>query len=149
MGTTTFEADVHNGAERILISVLRVIGVAALCAVPAIFFPYSWMNSIHQYAGLGQLPDEPIVSYLSRSLSLFYAGHGVIALYAASDVRRHHGLVQVLGWLFLVTGVTILGIDLHSGMPTLWTISESPFAMAVGGLVLVLQRRIPRTIDKA
>jgi hypothetical protein len=146
VGTNHSDSGVYNGSERVLISVLRVIGVAALCAVPAIFFPHSWMNAIHQYVGLGQLPDEPIVSYLSRSLSLFYAGHGVIALYAASDVRRHHGLVKVLGWLFLVTGLTILGIDLVSGMPALWTISESPFAVAVGGLVVALQRRIQREV---
>jgi hypothetical protein len=138
------EAGVHNRAERGLTIALRIIGIAALCAIPAIFFPYSWMNAVHQVAGLGQLPDDPIVSYLSRSLSLFYAGHGVIALYAASDVRRNHGLVKVLGWLFLITGLTILGIDLHAGMPTLWTVSESPFAIVVGGLVLVLQRHIQR-----
>ncbi len=138
------EAGVHNKAEQGLTIALRIIGIAALCAIPAIFFPYSWMNAIHQYVGLGPLPDEPIVSYLSRSLSLFYAGHGVIALYAASDVRRNHGLVKVLGWLFLISGLTILGIDLHAGMPTLWTVSESPFVIVVAGLVLVLQRHIRR-----
>lgn len=143
---THSEASEFNRAEQTLTVTLRIIGVAALCAIPAIFFPYSWMNVIHQYAGLGVLPDAPIVSYLSRSLSLFYAGHGAIALYAASDVRRHHGLVKLLGWLFLVTGLTILGIDVHAGMPALWTVSESPFAIAVGGLVIVLQRNIRRDV---
>lgn len=136
------EASDLNRAEQVLTVVLRIIGFAALCAIPAIFLPYDWMNVIHQYVGLGQLPDAPIVNYLSRSLSLFYAGHGVIALYAASDVRRQHGLVRLLGWLFLITGLTILGIDLHAGMPALWIISESPFAIVIGGLVIVLQRHI-------
>jgi hypothetical protein len=139
---TRSEVSELNRAEQILTITLRIIGVAALCAIPAIFLPYSWMNVIHQSAGLGTLPDAPIVNYLSRSLSLFYAGHGVIALYAASNVRRHRGLVRLLGWLFLVTGLTILGIDLHAGMPALWTISESPFAIVIGGLVIVLQRHI-------
>jgi hypothetical protein len=35
--------------------------------------PYSWMNAIHQWLGLGVLPDAPVAGYLARSTSAFYA----------------------------------------------------------------------------
>ena len=60
-------------AEVAIVVILRVLGGFALGAIPAIFLPYSWMNAIHDFMGLGDLPNAPIVSYLARSLSLFYA----------------------------------------------------------------------------
>ena len=62
-----------NRSELAIVIILRVIGITGLFAIPAIFLPYSWMNAIHDYMGLGELPDTPIVSYLARSLSAFYA----------------------------------------------------------------------------
>ena len=121
--------------------ILRVLGCAAVCAIPAIFMPYAWMNAIHGYLGLGQLPDTPIVSYLARSLSMFYAMFGVISLYASSDVRRHRELVTLLAVMSILLGVTLFGIDYGSGMPTHWTIVEGPFTILIGVAILWLQRR--------
>jgi hypothetical protein len=144
MSTESTNTEPYTNAERILIGVLRFIGIAALCAVPAIFFPYEWMNAIHRHLGLGELPDQPIVDYLARSLSLFYAAHGMIILFAAADIRRHRSLVKLLGWVFLVSGLTIVGIDLHAKMPAFWAIPECSFTTGIGSLVLYLQRHIRR-----
>ena len=57
--------------ERILVAILRVIGCVSLTAVVFVYVPYSWMNSIHQLVGMGDLPIEPIVGYLARSTSAF------------------------------------------------------------------------------
>ncbi len=62
--------------ELAIVIILRVIGITGLFAIPAIFLPYSWMNAIHDFMGLGELPNAPIVSYLARSLSAFF--HEVI-----------------------------------------------------------------------
>ncbi len=121
--------------------ILRIIGYAALCAIPAIFFPYNWMNAIHDTMGLGQLPHTPIVSYLARSLSMFYAMFGTICLFAASDVRRHAPLIRLIAILSILLGCTLFGIDYASDMPAHWTIVEGPFTIIVGCLILWLQRR--------
>jgi hypothetical protein len=121
--------------------ILRVLGCAAVCAIPAIFLPYSWMDAIHGYLGLGTLPDTPIVSYLARSLSMFYAMFGTISLFASSDVRRHKQLVTLLAAMSIMVGVTLFGIDFVSGMPTHWTVVEGPFTIIVGVAILWLQRQ--------
>jgi len=114
--------------------------VVALLAIPAIFFPHSWMNAIHERLGLATLPDIPIVSYLARSLSLFYAVLGTITLFIASDIRQYRSFVTLLGVLYIVIGVMQLGIDVDSGMPATWTIGEGPCAIVIGAMVLWLQR---------
>ncbi len=128
-------------SEQAIALILYWLGGAALCAIPAVFFPYSWMNAIHGYFGLGELPDAPIVSYLARSLSMFYAMFGAVSIYAARNVRRHRSLVTLLAVMSPMLGVTLWGIDFLSGMPLHWTMVEGPFAITVGLVVLWLQRQ--------
>ena len=130
-----------NRSELAITIILRVLGCAAVCAIPAIFMPYSWMNAIHGWLGLGQLPDTPIVSYLARSLSMFYAMFGAISLFASSNVRRHRELVTLLAVISMLLGVILFGIDYGSGMPSHWTVVEGPFTILVGAIILWLQRQ--------
>lgn len=129
-------------SELAIIVIMRFMGVSALLAIFAVFFPYSWMNACHAYMGLGTLPDEPIVSYLARSLSSFYAVHGIITLYVSFDIRRYRGYIALWGMLLASMGVLLLGIDLSSGMPPSWTFSEGPPTITIGLTVLWLQRKI-------
>ena len=121
--------------------ILRVLGAFALGAIPAIFFPYSWMNAVHDFMGLGQLPDAPIVSYLARSLSMFYAFFGAIVIYASFDMRRYWPLITLLAVITITLGITVFGIDYLSGMPLHWTLVEGPFTIIVGVAILWLQRQ--------
>ena len=59
--------------EVILKGFLRVLGTSSLTAVLFVFAPHSWMDGIHQWLGLGKLPESPVVGYLARSTSAFYA----------------------------------------------------------------------------
>jgi len=136
-----------NKSELSIVIILRVIGVSGLFAIPAIFLPYSWMNAIHDYMGLGELPDAPIVSYLARSLSAFYAIVSTITLFISSDIRRHRSFVKLGAVIAIVTGFVLLGIDVTAGMPTSWTIGEGPPVIAVGLVVLWLQRQINVEFD--
>lgn len=124
-----------------IVVILRLLGIGGLFAIPAIFLPYSWMDAIHDYVGLGHLPDAPIVHYLARSLSAFYAGFGAITVFISCDVQRYRSLVTLWAILVSVVGGVLLGIDLSAGMPISWTISEGPPAIAIGIVVLWLQRR--------
>ena len=107
---------------------------------PAIFFPYTWMNAIHDYMGLGTMPDAPIVSYLARSLSAFYAVVATITLFIASDIRRFRSFVKLWSIIITVMGFVLLCIDVAAGMPASWTIGEGPPTIAIGLLVFWLQQ---------
>lgn len=134
-------------AELAIVVILRIMGVSAFLAIFAVFFPYAWMNACHEHMGLGKLPDEPIVSYLSRSLSTFYAMHGVLTLFLSSDIRRYRPLIALWGFVMTTIGAFLLGIDLVSGMPLNWTWSEGPPTMVIGLTVLWLQRKIKSPDD--
>jgi hypothetical protein len=59
----------------------------------------------------------PVVEYLARSLSVFYAVTGALCLVLATDPERYRPLVRLLGAAFALTSVVLLGIDLAAGMP--------------------------------
>lgn len=131
-----------NKQERIIVIVLRVIGTSGLCALPVVFFPFAWMNAIHEYLGMGELPDRPIVHYLTRSLSFFYAVIGTYSWLISRDIRRYRAFAILWGAAFLTLGFVILGIDLHAGMPWSWTWGEGPPSLLIGICMLWLQRHI-------
>jgi hypothetical protein len=133
--------------EFLLVVILRVIGVSALFAIPFIFFPYGWMNAIHEYLGLGDMPNTPIVSYLARSLSMFYAILGAISLLASLDIRHYASLIRLLGVVWVVGGGVLLFIAWYSAMPITWTIGDGPVTMVVGLVVLWLLRRLSKGIQ--
>ena len=54
---------------------------------------------------LGPFPTAPIVEYLARSLSAFYALHGVITLVISTDVPRYRPLIGVWAWSFVALGL--------------------------------------------
>lgn len=136
-----------KGAEVAIVIILRVLGGFALGAIPAIFLPYSWMNAIHDFMGLGELPNTPIVSYLARSLSLFYALFGAVTIFASFDLRRYRSLVTLLAVLSVIVGITLFGIDYCSEMPLHWTLLEGPFTIVVGIAILWLQRIAATTVS--
>lgn len=129
--------------EIAILVILRIIGVGALFALPAVFLPYDWMNAIHGAVGLGMLPEAPIVDYLAHSLSAFYFLLGVVTLYISRDIRCYRDLVTLWAVLGGASGILLIGIDVAAGMPASWTLSEGPPAIATALLVLWLQRISP------
>ena len=121
--------------------VLIVAGVSTLFAAPAIFFPPAAMDMFHRQLGLGPLPEGPIVQYLARSLSFFYAAFGSLTLLLAYDVNRYAPLVTWWGIAAIIFGVLLIGIDLTAGMPTSWMLGEVVFTICAGVAVLLLQWR--------
>ena len=67
-------------SDKVLVLLLRIVGVGALFALVAVFMPVSWMAATHRWLGLGEMPTGPIVEYLARSLSAFYAIMGAPCL---------------------------------------------------------------------
>jgi len=105
------------------------------------------MASIHQWLGLGEFPDSPITVYLARSTSLLYAIHGALLVVVSFDLERYWPLAPVFGWLHVVIGLTMLGIDLTTPMPLYWIVGEGvPVALA-GLLIVWLWRQAQKTVQ--
>jgi hypothetical protein len=125
-----------NPSKKWLRILLAIIGCGLMVATVPVFFPVSLMAMIHGWLGLGQFPDAPITIYLARSTSLMYAIHGSLMLIVSFDLDRYWPLVPTFGWLHVVIGLTMFGIDLTTPMPWYWTAGEG-IPVAIAGLVVV------------
>lgn len=124
--------------EKALVLLLRASAVVLVSAAFPVAMPFEWMARTHSALGMGALPNEPIVHYLTRSVSALYVLHGALLAFVAQDVRRYLPLVRFLGFMNLVLGAALLAIDLASGMPAFWTLVEGPLVAALGVLTLWL-----------
>jgi hypothetical protein len=119
----------------------------SLLALVAVFMPYTWMDMIHRALGMGRLPSEPVVGYLARSLSLFYALMGGLLLLCSLDPDRNRTVLCYLGVAFVFFGIVMVGIDHVEGMPGYWRRVEGPVVMGFGVAILALVRRIHHSIQ--
>jgi hypothetical protein len=127
-------------ADKLLVILLRFVGVTALFALVAVFMPVSWMAATHRWLGLGEMPITPVVEYLARSVSAFYVLFGTLCLVVASDLERYQPMVRFLGVAFAVMSVALLGVDLAAGMLWWWSASEGPAGVVFGALMFFLAR---------
>ncbi len=130
-----------------LVILLRVVGILGCTAVFAIFMPTSWMASTHEWLGLGEFPDAPITQYLARSVSAFYAMFGGLAIFVSIDVKRYRPVIVYLAYATMVFGAVLTGIDVMAGLPTYWTLYEGPPTIIIGAVILLLVRRVNRTVE--
>jgi hypothetical protein len=134
-------------SDRVLRMLLRWVGIVSLFALVAVFMPYAWMDNIHRAIGMGSLPSQPIVGYLARSLSLFYALMGGLLLLCSFDIPRYWVLLRYLSIAFVFFGMVVLGIDYFEGMPDYWRRLEGPFVIAYGIAMMVLVLRSKKKIQ--
>jgi hypothetical protein len=120
---------------------LRIGGVVTGLAIVPVFMPRAWMDLCHQHLGLGPLPEGPIVEYLARSTSLFYALLGVVLWVLSLDVERHSRAIAAVGAGILACGPVLLVIDLRAGMPVWWTVMEGPWVVVIGAVMLLLRAK--------
>jgi hypothetical protein len=123
---------------------LRVFAIVPMTAVFAVVLPIGVMDDIHQAIGLGRMPEGPIVEYLARSTSMFYALHGALLWYLASDLRRYRDLFRFYLWISLVFALGLFLTDLSAGLPLRWALAEGPIVAACVGLIMMLFRSAER-----
>jgi hypothetical protein len=126
-------------ADKVLVILLRFVGVGSLFALVPVFMPMSWMVATHRWLGLGEMPTGPVVEYLARSLSAFYAVMDALCLVAA-DPERYRPLVRFLGVALALMSLVLLGVDLAAGMPWWWSTFEGPLWVVLGALLFLLAR---------
>jgi hypothetical protein len=129
-------------SERVLRFMLRYVGAVSLLALIAVFMPEAWMDATHRALGMGLLPAEPIVGYLARSLSLFYALMGGLLLLCSFDPRRYRIILCYLGAAFTFFGMVVWHVDFVEGMPSYWKHAEGPGVILIGAAILILTLRL-------
>jgi hypothetical protein len=138
-----------SASEKRLALFLRLLGAVCCLAIIAVFMPRAWMAECHRLLGLGTFPDAPIVEYLARSLSLFYAFFGAVLWVLASDVRRWGRTVGIVACVMIGAGLVMLMIDMRSGMPWYWTGAEGPIVVILGVITIVLRTRADMEAETA
>ena len=128
--------------HRVLIILLRIVGLLTCTAVIPSVMPTTWIGATHRWLGLGDFPDAPITQYLARSLSALYAIFGGLMVLVSFDVQRYAPIIRYLAYVALAFGVLIMGIDAMAGMPRYWTMFEGPMTFILGVAILLLARRV-------
>jgi hypothetical protein len=129
-----------SGRTKVLVVFLRVVGVSGLFALGAVVMPTSWMAAIHCWLGMDEMPTGPVVEYLARSLSAFYALLGGLMLVMASDIERYRPMVRFFAATMVLMSVAFTGIDWAAGMPWWWTALEGPPGLLLGPWTYYLAR---------
>jgi hypothetical protein len=124
----------------LLTAVLRISACGLMLAFLAVLLPIDWMAATHPRLGLGAFPRTPIVDYLTRSIAALYGFHGVFVWMVARDPVRYRAFAWFAAVMNIIFGGMMLAIDLHAGMPPLWTAAEGPSIAAIGVVIAVLLR---------
>lgn len=125
--------------RRLLTWMLRTIGLLDLIALVAVFSSRAWIASIHQSLGLGTFPDEPIVGYLARCTSIWYASYGMLLWFVSFDIEKYSRLITCLAVTMFVQGFIVIGIDVAERMPDWWIALEGPCCSGLGASLLLMQ----------
>jgi hypothetical protein len=121
-----------------LATIIRLIGVAELFALPFIFVPVSWMGLVHERVlGIGPFPTQPFAEYLARHLSALYAVHGAMLVAVSLDLPRYRPLVRLLGWCHLGLGAAVAWTDWSAGFPWIWAAGEGVMVSVWGVLIVI------------
>jgi hypothetical protein len=128
--------------EDLLKLFLRLVGSVSLLATFFAFIPYSWMNAIHAWLGMGELPNAPVVMYLARSTSALYAILGGLMWTLSLDVRRFRPVLSYLGAVLALLGLFLTVFDWVEGMPLFWQLGEGPIDLGIGLAIFLLSRRV-------
>ncbi|HEV56911.1 MAG TPA: hypothetical protein ENN87_05375 [Phycisphaerales bacterium] len=131
-------------ARTLLIVLLRLTGLAGLCALVFVFCPFAWMAAIHERIGMGPLEYTPLLSYLTRTLSAMYAMMGGFLWLFSSDLPRYRPALRLFAGIAIAGGLGVTWLDAVLGLPALWTWTEGPLTVLLGVMVLTLLSRLPR-----
>jgi hypothetical protein len=126
-------------AGKLLKWLVRLTGISCLFAIPFVFVPRAWMESIHEWSGLGKLPEGVIVSYLARATSAFYGMFGGLMLLCSFDVRKYRAVIAYCAWLGIAFGAVMTAHNLMMHMPVNWIMVDAA-APPTGVAILLLQR---------
>lgn len=124
-----------------LVFFLRLNAVVELLALAGVLMPRAWMDLAHQGLLGEPLAQGPVVVYLARTVSLFYAVHGWLVWVVALDVRRFGPILTYLVLSTFIMGLATLAIDYLAGLPMYWVLGEGLSITLLGVVLLMLRRK--------
>lgn len=131
-------------ADRVLLWLLRFNAAVLLLALPTALLPFAWMDGLHRDLLGEPLPDRPVTRYMARSLSLLYTSFGIVTLYVTLDWPRLRHTVPLIAWLHVGFGGAMMLVGMEAGLPWWWVGGEGPPLVAMGFLLIWLDRRARR-----
>ena len=126
--------------QRLLVWLLRLAGAVEVFAFIAVVMPRSWMEVSHAWLGMGEFPGGPLLMFMIRQASYTYGIHGLSLWILAANVERFRPLIIFNGVAFLVAAPVFFLIDLTSGMPFWWAVSDPMSCGLFGAALLWLSR---------
>ncbi|MSU76556.1 MAG: hypothetical protein EXS16_00520 [Gemmataceae bacterium] len=125
-----------------LVWFLRATAITLLSAALAVVLPHAWMDAVHRWMGLGELPDSPIVGYLTRSISALYAAFGACYCHISGDVRRYLPLLRFSVLVTIGFAIVLVSVDVACRLPWEWTFAEAAFLISWCAAYAWLIRRV-------
>ena len=132
-----------KNAERWLKILLLLFGLPAAFAIVPFLIPTRWMAAVHEWLGMGVLPDKPIVDYLARYASAFSAFYGFLLLLLMRDVRRYAPVITFQAVAIIALSGLGAIFAWRAGMPAWWIIADVVSCWSYCGGMLWLQTKIP------
>jgi len=126
--------------QQLLIWLLRFTGAVEALAFISVVMPRSWMESSHEWLGLGIMPVGPVLDFMIRQASYTYGAHGISLVILSMDVNRFRPLITLNGIAYLVAAPVFFLIDYTAGMPLWWALAD-PLACGLCGASLLLLNR--------
>ena len=117
---------------------LRIGASVLVTAFLAMLLPVDWMAATHEWLGMGEFPRRPVVDSLARSVAGLYGYHGILLFIVARDPVKYRSIVTYLVVMNVGFGLMLIAVDLHAGLPALWTLAEGPSLILVGVLLWML-----------
>lgn len=125
-------------SDRLQAWILRLTGLTEILAFIAVVMPRSWMEVSHQWLGLGQMPDGPILMFMIRQASYAYGMHGLSLWILAADVVRFRPIIIFNGISFLLAAPVFFLVDYTYGLPAWWIMVDSLGCGSFGAWMLLL-----------
>ena len=131
-----------HSAQWWLKALLRSFGGVSALAMFAVVMPRGWMGVVHEWLGMGTLPDAPIVEYLARSTSALCALYGGLLLLLATDVRRYARVITYQAVMTIALATVGACFGLRAGMPAWWMLGDVASCWLFCAAMLLLQKRM-------
>ncbi len=138
-GTVKIPHNEMRRAENYLKLLLQAFGAVTAIALVPFVMPRSWMAVVHEWLGMGVLPDKPVVEYLARTTSALYGFLGGLYLVLATDVHRFARVITYSAVATLLLSAVNTALCLSAGMPTWWMWGDVVACWLFGLGILFLQ----------
>jgi hypothetical protein len=129
-------------AEWLLKALLYAYGGICVVAVFPFVMPQRWMAVVHEWLGMGALPDRPIVEYLARATSALCAFYGGLLLVLARDVRRYAAVITYQAIALIAIATVAVFFNVKARLPIWWVINDLVGVWVPCGAMLYLQKRV-------